>query len=263
MEYVFNISRGSTAQPNDHGVVAVIDGKDLKLTPLRTVNAPPPMAAHEITTLYDVVDVAFNSDCSLMAVLHQCSASIYSWDSKKLGSVEPLLTGRATFDKQQNIDSISQQIGFVDDESVVVMSPDTSARSLRFFGFDPESGRMEERVPEENIVSSVYTLGSYQDEGSARTLALSTSGELFNLHAKGSFFNADSPSLPQPLPWVEVIKHGDDILAFGLSSAGHLYANKRLLIRNCTSFLVTSAHLIFTTTTHLLKFVHLTRAEGL
>ncbi|EEP80749.1 conserved hypothetical protein [Uncinocarpus reesii 1704] len=32
---------------------------------------------------------------------------------------------------------------------------------------------------------------------------------------------------------------------------------------NCTSFLITSAHLIFTTTQHLLKFVHITNVDGL
>ena len=44
---------------------------------------------------------------------------------------------------------------------------------------------------------------------------------------------------------------------FSLSSSGRLFADKRLLAQNCTSFLVTPAHLIFTTSPHLLKFVHM------
>ncbi len=51
-------------------------------------------------------------------------------------------------------------------------------------------------------------------------------------------------------------------LAIGLASNGALYANERLLVKNCTSFLVTSVHLILTTTQHLLKFVHLADLEG-
>lgn len=51
-------------------------------------------------------------------------------------------------------------------------------------------------------------------------------------------------------------------VAFGLTKSGALYANERVLVRNCTSFTVTPAHLIFTTTQHLLKFVHLTRLDG-
>lgn len=51
-------------------------------------------------------------------------------------------------------------------------------------------------------------------------------------------------------------------MAFGLSKSGALYANERVLVRNCTSFVVTPAHIIFTTTQHLLKFVHLTGSDG-
>jgi ABC-type enterochelin transport system ATPase subunit len=51
-------------------------------------------------------------------------------------------------------------------------------------------------------------------------------------------------------------------VAFGLTKSGVLYANSRILVRNCTSLAVTSAHLIFTTTQHLLKFVHLVGADG-
>ena len=45
---------------------------------------------------------------------------------------------------------------------------------------------------------------------------------------------------------------------FSLAENGSLFANERRLARNCTSFLVTTTHLIFTTSQHLLKFVHLT-----
>ena len=52
-------------------------------------------------------------------------------------------------------------------------------------------------------------------------------------------------------------------ILFSLAENGSLFANERRLARNCTSFLVTPAHLIFTTSQHLLKFVHLTRdSEG-
>ena len=49
---------------------------------------------------------------------------------------------------------------------------------------------------------------------------------------------------------------------FSLSN-GRLFADKRQLAQNCTSFLVTPAHLIFTTGQHLLKFVHMTDVEDL
>lgn len=51
-------------------------------------------------------------------------------------------------------------------------------------------------------------------------------------------------------------------VTFGLTKAGLLYANDRILVRNCTSFVVTPVHLVLTTTQHLLKFVHLTGFDG-
>lgn len=48
-----------------------------------------------------------------------------------------------------------------------------------------------------------------------------------------------------------------------MTRTGALYANRRLLAKNCTSFILTPAHIIFTTTQHLLKFVHITNVEGM
>lgn len=47
-----------------------------------------------------------------------------------------------------------------------------------------------------------------------------------------------------------------------LKSNGILYANGRILINNCTSFLLTQSHIILTTTNHLLKFIHLQTHAG-
>ena len=56
----------------------------------------------------------------------------------------------------------------------------------------------------------------------------------------------------------------DDSLKTSLriSDNGSLYADQYLISKNCTSFLVTPAHLIFTTGQHLLKFVHMGPVEG-
>lgn len=60
-----------------------------------------------------------------------------------------------------------------------------------------------------------------------------------------------------------VVEIDEEQIAFGLTSGGALYANDRLLTRNCTSMITTPAHLIFTTSQHLLKFVHLTSVNEL
>lgn len=47
-----------------------------------------------------------------------------------------------------------------------------------------------------------------------------------------------------------------------MTGTGSLYANKQLLAKNCTSFLLTTSHILFTTSQHLLKFVHLENIDG-
>lgn len=67
---------------------------------------------------------------------------------------------------------------------------------------------------------------------------------------------------PAFAPDFRVITVDGHEIAFGLTKSGVLLANERVLVRNCTSFVLTPAHLIFTTTQHLLKFVHLTGLDG-
>src|SRR5690606_6026812 len=64
-------------------------------------------------------------------------------------------------------------------------------------------------------------------------------------------------SLPTPCPHIEVAEIGDKSLVCGLTENGKLFANGQLIAPNCNSFQVTDAHLVYTTTQHFLKFIHL------
>jgi len=64
----------------------------------------------------------------------------------------------------------------------------------------------------------------------------------------------------------EVRDHAEDLASshmgkryhkLSLTTKGSLYVDDRLLVRDCTSFVFTEHHLIFTTAQHLLKFIHL------
>ncbi|EMC97050.1 hypothetical protein BAUCODRAFT_46874, partial [Baudoinia panamericana UAMH 10762] len=66
----FAIARGSVTPPNDHGLVAVIDGKRLKITPLRYANVPPPMAFDELELHEPAAEVSFDSTGTTIIVRH-------------------------------------------------------------------------------------------------------------------------------------------------------------------------------------------------
>jgi elongator complex protein 1 len=261
IDYIFTIARGSTTPPQDHGVVAVIDGKLIKVTPFQMANVPPPMALHEFSVHANAIDIAINWDASLFAVLHQQGISIFEWKSVAATGSVPALIGRLTFDKDQNPNHTYQQISFSENDEILVLQRVRQASIVKRYGFDDETGRMEEKSSGNSLGSALSTLSSFSIGGSSNAFTQGLSGDLHNLVFGGQ--SLAHCKLPTQLPWVEIVSYGDDCIAFGMSNNGHLYANSRLLVKNCTSFLATPSHLIFTTTTHLLKFVHITSAQGM
>ena len=262
IEYVFATTKASTTPPHDFGIVAVVDGESIKVTSFRTANIPPPMALHEIMAHSNIIDVAFNGDASSIAVLHQQGISIFEWKDFSPASSAPVLIGRFTFEKGKSPHALYQQISFsgLNQNEVLVLQRSQMSSVFRRFGFDEETGRMEEIVTEFGSHSKISTLSTFIEHGKIHPFIHGASGDMHSL-AFGDQ-SLSRCSFPTYLPWVELILYRDDRIAFGMSRNGHLYANSRLLVKNCTSFLVTPAHLIFTTT-HLLKFVHITEVHGI
>jgi elongator complex protein 1 len=260
-EYMFSVARSSTAPPYDYGAVAVIDGKDLKLTPLRSANVPPPMAMYEVNVPQNISDVAFSSRSSSVAILHQGGITIYNWDVNSTSCSPPTLTGLATF-KNISKDTIPLQICFHEDGDILTLHQQATKPSLQRYGFSKETGRVEEKIVGAVTFSSPSMISSFDQDGLVYPFAQGASGILLSLSPDSFGQPLVAASFPTFLPWAEVITFADQKIAFGMSKNGHLYANSRLLVKNCTSFLVTPLHLIFTTTTHLLKFVHIASVEG-
>jgi elongator complex protein 1 len=260
-EYVLTTARGSATPPHDHGVVAVIDGQVIKITPFRAANIPPPMALHEITVHSNVIDVTFNVDATSIAVLHQQGISMFEWESTSASSSVPVLAGRYTFEDIQLARNIYQQISFGAADNILVLQQQGTNSLVARYSFDGDTGRMSIKASVDSPISTLTTLSSFNEKGSVHPFAQDMSGTIQSL-TFGSRSLAHI-KLPIALPWIEIASYNDSQIAFGMSSSGHLYANSRLLVKNCTSFLITNAHLVFTTTTHLVKFVHITDVHGM
>ncbi|KAL8888320.1 MAG: hypothetical protein Q9215_004232 [Flavoplaca cf. flavocitrina] len=183
LQYVLDVCSAPISPSTDYGVVAVIDGKILKVTPFRQANIPPPMALHDIEMAANANDVMITLRESTkpllqINVLHPGQTSLYTLDCSKS---EP----------PQRI----QENGVLDKNGIDITS---------------EGIRLE------------------------RPLSFETS------------------SLP--------VEPGN----FKLADNGSLLFKGRPLAMGCTSYLVTPSHLIYTTSQHMLKFVHLApHLEGL
>ena len=172
-EYSFEIGRSQ--EPDEHGLVAVIDGKILKVTPLGLANVPPPMALREIALESNILDVEVirkTYDLVHLEMLVRGEIHTYSWQ------------------------------------------PSTDPRKL------PTSI---------NVVA----------------------------------VSDDKLYLERSLPTIAGNENTDTQISFQLSNNGTLTAGSQTIAKNCTSFITTAAHLIFTTSQHLLKFVHMREKENL
>lgn len=182
-QYRFEICAGPILPPFDYGVVAVIDGKILKVTPLRQANIPPPMSLYEITLDANANDVSIRLEDS--------------------GDEDP--------------EAPRFRIFVLHSKGVFVYLFDVSTSQPPSWSQDVE------------------------DPMEARGIAFSKSRE------------PDS-SLPLALD-DSTTKASAGV--FQLTDNGSLLVNGKVLVRGCTSYLVTPSHLIFTTSQHLLKFVHI------
>lgn len=260
-EFVFATARGPVTPPHDFGSVAVIDGQTVKLTPFRTANVPPPMALFDLDHESAVVDVAFSGDNSHMAVLLGRGVVLYSIESKGGRLQAPKLVEVARFAELPGPShgKTALQIAFSGPKIVQVLHFTDSLvlQSYDFAATTPTSRAWCCRDAW-RVKMLVPSLGM----ASPRGLITQNDGGVLASEAEARSEEPMPNKFPTLLPWAEVVHVGELLLAFGLSRSGHLYVNSRQLAKNCTSFIVTPDHLVFTTTNHLLKFVHLTAAEG-
>ncbi|KAL6889877.1 IKI3 family domain-containing protein [Trichoderma longibrachiatum] len=253
-EQIFHTSRGSCRPPYDIGAVAVIDGETVKITPFRTANVPPPMALFETKAASSVVDVAFGHRNSSFAVLHQKGVDIYELPLKNGRATRPAEVLKLPFDTPNMPEHhMPLRICWVSDNSLRCMGYQDDLGHLQLVVSTGEGSSAEISMLDSNLI--LGATATREDESAVESYGQDQSGRLYRLSSAGD--DILPIQFTTQLPWFEVSKHDDVEMAFGLSRAGHIFANSRLLAKNCTSFVVTPDHLIFTTSNHFVKYVHL------
>ncbi|KAK0613849.1 IKI3 family-domain-containing protein [Immersiella caudata] len=254
-EYVLTIAKAPAVSPHDFGVVAVIDGQAIKFTPFRTANVPPPMAMAEVEVESPVIDVAFAWDTSSMAVLHQFGVSVYTLESKGPRLSAPRFSETIAIHRTSPYGDLPLQIAFSGSQETFVLQATELEPKLLYHTV--REAHEAPRAWEEVEAGTVITINS-SDDGIIVQDHLGGLSQVAGLQT-----TSVGEAFPTFMPWSNFISREGHFLAFGLSRNGHLYAGSRQLTKNCTSFLVTSSHLIFTTSNHLVKFVHLDTVDGL
>ena len=297
---MYRVSSGSTLQPHDYGNVGVIDGGmyrnwlktkflliyivTLKLTPMRFANIPPPMSLHEITVRFSIIDVCFwetSTSSVQVAVLDRKGVSLFKWNLKKQSA--DCLALVTYFDIPSSggaITSNYQQVLFQNDNTLLVLDSDGLHSTIHTL--EIASDNMTSIASEMALL--IHELIPSPSRSSSSTSAWTNGGYVTKIPRNQSNFEEEIGSLGAKLvslpnriekvtfSQIEQYSRDDIVEAtnglkcvdvfFGLTRNGSLYANDRCLAKDCTSFLTTGAHLIFTTSQHLLKFVHMAHVEG-
>jgi elongator complex protein 1 len=250
--------------PHDHGAVAVIDGTIVNITPFRTSNVPPPMSSFQLHCESNVVDVAFGKTHTTVAILHQKGLDIYLWQVKDNRSLYPRLACRRELPKFDNSSRIELPLQICaagpDEFAVSVLGRTSVAIPVKFSEADQNIHWRKPIALSSGKPALSHVTISADGRHLSPCYVQDESGKLFEL-LNGSLVPL-TLRFPTHLPWWEITFIQGRALACGLARNGTLYANSRMLSKNCTSFLVTPSHLVFTTNNHFVKFVHLSHADG-
>ena len=247
----------------------------LKLTPLKLANVPPPMALHEVDLPANAIDVAVMVQESLdptlfIGVLHNHLVSLFSWSIKAMVYEAPKLLQIVPIPKAPGCEgSMELQISVTSNKDFAILQHDMGTSNEWIVS--PRSSPHYEHPKMlslggfiEGIVScgpgsggNILLTSGHERAASVRDFRGQESGLGQVVRYPVSISRVEAVSWSSELQKPNEPSLTNDIMIFSLAENGSLFANERLLVRNCTSFLVTPEHLILTTSQHLLKFVRL------
>ena len=203
---------------------------------MRIANIPPPMALYEIDLCSNALDVAVSTKdgVTMLAVMHQHELSTYEMVMTEKSQKAPELKCVASIFSNPRSSCISgaainQRVSFDRAGNVLIFQSNAKESTVLILDADGEMQKLREWSNQERMEFTDSAVEMRVDDGLIQS-------------SETSFAPA---------------------IKFSLSSNGHLFADERRLALNCTSFLVTPAHLVFSTSQHLLKFVHMAKVQDL
>lgn len=275
LTFLYSVSKGSTIPPHDHGIVAVIDGRMLKLTPLRQAGVPPPGAFCEVKFDHSILDCATTQDGLQVVALTTTTLELCHWKTRGnskgglrfTSMIEQRSVPLPTVETLQAKRRYTQILLKADEVFLLApMQSSTKASCWRFcLNHKAETASWEEITTP--AASDTIFLDTFQEEIFANdpvenaTLMLTGSEGLPSSSLSGCQPNSSIFALRDSHSHHvngEANGHITRYHKVSLTPKGSLYVDDKLLVREVTSYILTSAHLVFTTSSHLLKFVHLT-----
>lgn len=244
------------------------------------------MALHELTLKSSVIDVAIlnpneGSMDAKIAILEANKLSLYHWNFQEKPIQSPCFISVQEIpshadSKSSPAGEANQQIHWLGAGCLLVLQSCANGNTILTCRIEDDAISFIRSTTNRSYVQGFVTSVSGI---SSTPYLLAADGQVFRDPALGSV-QAVTDLVPRELlatfpkstyrveivdlsnPSLDLTSSGNHTVPFGLTLNGSLFAHERCLAKDCTSFLLTPAHLVFTTTQHLLKFVHLTAVSG-
>ncbi|RKO84341.1 IKI3 family-domain-containing protein, partial [Blyttiomyces helicus] len=257
LDFCMDVFISATIAEGNPATVAVVDGRDLLLTPFKFQNVPPPMSALRLPLPSPAAHVAFGptSAGDDMAVL-LCDSTRPVRMPETLGSLSlndptsPTRYRQLLFLDETTLATIHPALeGTGDDLAIFTLAnPSSSTQSDRSIVDQtrlPLPGRIVRIHPASNAII-VQML-----DGCVKRVEKGYRG----------WDARDVLRFPAMCPWMGVVSVGKPDLKeevyVGLTDRNKLYVNDRLLSPDCTSFALHDDFLALSTLTHTARFVPL------
>lgn len=276
LTFLATVSRGSMIPPKDYGIVGVIDGKMLKLTPFKQAGVPPPMAFCEVSLDHNIIDCAISQDSQTIAILTTDTLELCKWTTHPTNKGDIRFTtaiARHSLPLTSHDQVRYTQIVSKGNEIFIIAPPQYTlaarCQKLRWHGKSELANWEHVTVPPgtETLLTDISNGSLFCiDPTQNSTMLLSNEAldarRTWNSSQPNTSFFTLSDNEPSHLNG-EANGLTPSYHKVSLTSKGNLYVNDILFIREVTSYILTSAHIIVTTSSHLLKFVHLTEPSAM
>lgn len=258
----FMIHRGSLCRPFDYGLVAVIDGKTLKLTPLKHANVPPPMAYTEMIMDENILNCAISRTCQRVAVLTRSHLYLCTLEMNQVSAKSGAIlrhTRNTTMQKRDiAMSPRPTQLVIKNDDAVFLLAPANSISNPRAFCYQ------HTWVATQNQSSDLMTrdinipLNTTQiiTDSVQESIWFCTGKDILPLSTDSNF----TTTLREiAVPTIATFAGGfdEERVAISLSKDQELFIGDTPRVSQVTSYAVIDSHLVYTTSNHLLRFVNL------
>lgn len=252
------VDRGPLVEPYDYGLIAVIDGKNLKITPIKHANVPPPMAFFEISAEDNIISCAVSRTCQRIAFLTTEHLYLCKLEMRRASTKDESSVRHATqFSLQKKkVDAFPRprQVVIQNDDAVYLLVPTTNLS-------DPRAACYKYLWVNTNTDDGLLKTQDMACPKETTEIVIDTRQEKLFYKTPKYTWNPSSetiwPGVAEASTIFTADVNSDLPLQISLSKDQVLHVDDEVKVPSVTSFAISAQHIIYTTANHLLKFAHL------